>query len=463
MIKFGTDGWRAIIGDDYTVANLKRVSAATAYWLKKTHEKPVVVLGYDCRFSGELFAKVAARVLAHEGCKVHLSDNFASTPMVSLAATELHADAGVVITASHNPPMYNGFKIKSSYGGPALPAQIEEVENLIPEIYEGHIDPFEDLVDSEQIVMVDMETMYCNHARKNFDLDAIRNSGMKLAYDAMFGAGQNVLKRLLPDTICLHCEFNPSFQGTAPEPIMRNLEEISRLIRKQGDIACGLATDGDADRIGLLDSQGNFVDSHHIILMLLNYLHNKKGMTGMVVNSFSCTTKIARFCELHGLDNKVTKVGFKYICEYMVDNDVLLGGEESGGIAVKGHIPERDGIWIGLTIWEYMAKEGKKLEELISEIHGIVGPFAMERSDLHIDEHLKQEIMQKCEQDAFNSFGRYKVERIEKTDGYKFFFDEKRWLMIRPSGTEPVLRTYAEAPTHEEACEILKETKEAIC
>jgi phosphomannomutase len=229
-----------------------------------------------------------------------------------------------------------------------------------------------------------------------------------------------------------------------------------------GDIDSGLATDGDADRVGLYNSTGKFIDSHHIILLLIHYLHKHKGLSGKVVNSFSCTGKIKKLCDLYGLEQQTTKIGFKYICDIMVNEDVLIGGEESGGIAIKGHIPERDGVWIGLVIWEFMAKTGKSLDELIEEVYALVGSFAVERYDLHINEALKQSIVQKCKDNAYSSFGQYSVERVEDIDGFKFHLGDDQWVMIRPSGTEPVLRVYSEAATSENAFAILDATKATI-
>jgi phosphomannomutase len=307
-----------------------------------------------------------------------------------------------------------------------------------------------------------LETMYCKHVEENFDLDAIRNSGMSLAYDAMFGAGQNVIRRLLPNTTFLHCDYNPSFEGQAPEPIHKNLLEFSELIKVSGDIDCGLATDGDADRIGLYDNKGNFVDSHHLILLLIHYLHKYKRMTGKVCIAFSVSPKIKKMCDFYGIDCQVVKIGFKYVCEIMIKEDVLLGGEESGGIAIKGHIPERDGIWMGLVVWEFMAKTGKKLDELIKEVYDIVGSFAFERSDLHLKEEVKNRIVENCQTTGYKSFGNYKVSHVESIDGYKYYFENGDWLMIRASGTEPVLRTYAESSSREAAFDILKVAEKVL-
>lgn len=459
-IKFGTDGWRAIIAEEYTVTNVARVSIATAKWVKEKYENPKIVIGYDCRFAGQLFAETAAKIFIKEGIKVIFSTGFVSTPMVSLGVVKNEASLGVVITASHNPPSYNGFKLKGDFGGPLLPENVAEVEAMIPDTVDFDINALS--LDSDLFTKSDLETLYVEHARANFDFDAIQKSGLKFAYDAMYGAGQNAVKRLLPDAELLHCEQNPGFMGQAPEPIDKNLQEFAGLIKSQGNIDSGLATDGDADRIGLYNSKGEFVDSHHIILLLIHYLVKYKGMSGKVVTAFSCTPKIAKLCEHYGLEHQTVKIGFKYVAGIMISEDCLLGGEESGGIATAGHIPERDGIWMGLIIWEFMAKSGKSLDDLIQEVYELVGPFSFERDDLHISEDLKLAIIDNCKAEKYKNFGDYSVEKIETIDGFKYFFDDDRWYMIRPSGTEPVLRTYCQAPTLKEVREILKIGKDTL-
>jgi phosphomannomutase len=463
-IKFGTDGWRAIIAKDFTVENVARVTQATAEWIKKNNAGTHVVIGHDCRFAGELFAETATKVMATNGIKVKLSKGFVSTPMVSLGTQRLGAGLGIIITASHNPPSYNGFKLKGSYGGPLLPEKVQEIEDIIQDRYEQDLEKttIDDLVRNGMVEYIDLETMYCKHVEENFDLDAIRNSNLELAFDAMYGAGQNVMRRLFPDITFLHCENNPSFDGQAPEPIHKNLLEFSELIRMSQNIDCGLAVDGDADRIGLYDKEGNFIDSHHIILLLIHYLYKYKGMRGKVCAAFSTSVKIKKMCDYYGLDLEVVKIGFKYICGIMLKEDVLLGGEESGGIAIKGHIPERDGIWMGMVIWEFMAKTGKSLSDLIEEVYQITGPFAFERVDLHLKEELKNKIVDDCKNKRFTSFGPYKIERTEDLDGFKYFFNDDEWLMIRASGTEPVLRTYSESHSRAEAFKILKAAEELL-
>ena len=463
-IKFGTDGWRAIIAKDFTVENVARVTEATATWLKKNYETPSVVVGHDCRFAGELFAETAAKIFVANGIKVFLAKDFVSTPMVSLATVKYGASLGIILTASHNPPSYNGYKLKGSYGGPLGPDQVQEVEDMIADKSTINLDTV-DLKAAENnglLQIAPLEDMYVKHVEDNFDLALIKKSGIKFAYDSMYGAGQRVMTRLFPEIVHLHNEYNPSFYGQAPEPIHKNLLEFSNLIKQRGDIDCGLVTDGDADRIGLYDGKGNFVDSHHILLLLVHYLVKYKNKKAKVCTAFSTTVKLKNMCDHYGLPLDVVKIGFKYICGIMITEDVLVGGEESGGIAITGHIPERDGIWMGLVIWEFMAKTSKSLTELIQEVYAITGTFWFERNDLTIAEDLKQRIIENCKKGVYTQFGKYKVQRTDDLDGFKFFIDDNTWTMLRASGTEPVLRVYAEGKDKEQAFDILEEVKKVI-
>lgn len=462
LIKFGTDGWRAIIGKDFTTDNVARVAKATAQWLKNTQSDLTAVIGHDARFAGQLFTETAAKVLVSEGIKVYMAEGMISTPMLSLACHNLKAGIGIVITASHNPPSYNGYKLKSNYGGPTSPADIAVVEALIEEKADIPSVSVEDLIKEGKIELINMEDMYYHHVIKSFDIEKIKKSGLVFGYDAMYGAGQKIVPRLLPDIVAIHCDDNPGFRGTAPEPLHKNLLEFSALIANSTDIEFGFANDGDADRIGAYDSKGQFIDSHHLLLLLIHYLHKFKGMNGKVVVSFTVSNRVKKLCEKYGLPYQVTPVGFKYICDIMVAEDVLVGGEESGGIAVKGHIPERDGVWNALVLMEYMAVTGKSIDELIQEIYAEVGSFAFERYDLHITEELKQRIVEKCKSGAFTSFGPYQIQETETIDGWKYHLDENSWVMIRASGTEPVLRVYSESNTQQEVFNILNTVKEIL-
>lgn len=457
-IKFGTDGWRAVIAHEFTVENVARVSIAVSKWLLSRNDSPIVVIGHDCRFGGKLFLETVAKVFASMKIQVKMADGFVSTPMVSLGITKYNADLGVVITASHNPPDYNGYKLKGSYGGPLMENDTRDIENMIP----GENDFFLDAMKIENftkngfIEKVDLETIYINHVKEHFDIEKIRKSGFHFAYDAMYGSGQNVFKRIMPEIDMLHCEENVMFNHIAPEPLLKNLQEFSNYIKINEKIDCGLAVDGDADRIALFDNVGNYIDSHHIILLLTYYLKKYKNLPGKVVTGFSSTVKVEKLCKHLGVEVQRVRIGFKDICKIMLKEDVLVGGEESGGIAIKGHIPERDGIWMGLTLWQFMTETGKSISNLIEEVHEITGKFAFERSDLRIEPGLKKKIVENCKTGVYESFGNYKVLKVEDLDGYKYILSENQWLMIRPSGTEPVLRTYAEAETKELALDILE-------
>lgn len=462
LIKFGTDGWRAIIAKEYTVDNVARVAAALAIWLRQKQENSLVVVGYDCRFGGELFAETIAKVLASNGVKVALGKGFASTPMVSLAVKQLAAQQGVVITASHNPPAYNGFKLKGPHGGPTPPVDIAAVEALIPDSATVPDVSLDSLKEKGLVEMVDLEERYIDYLKQRFDFEKLNNAPLKLAYDAMFGAGQNVIPKVLPAAVLLHCDYNPSFKGTAPEPIHKNLKEFSELLAHTPELKIGLATDGDADRIGLYDEDGTFVDAHHIILLLIHYLSQYKKMTGKVVVAFSVTDRVKKMCERYGLPIEITKIGFKYISEKMVMEDVLLGGEESGGIAIKGHIPERDGIFDGLTIYEYMMETGKTLKQLCKEVYEIVGTFFYDRHDLKIPNEQKEKIIEDALSGKYQRFGKFKISWVETIDGIKFHLENGGWTMLRASGTEPLLRVYAEGKDKEETASILDAVEKEI-
>lgn len=455
-IKFGTDGWRAIIAREYTVDNVMRVAAGTAQWLKKQGGSRVVI-GYDCRFGGEMFTEATARVFGKHGITSLLAPAYISTPMVSLGVVKTSADLGVVITASHNPPSYNGYKLKSKLGGPSVPADVSAVEALIPDEVPTDLPSLEELRQQGLIEEHDFEQIYLDHVAANFDLDLIRNADFGIAYDAMYGAGQSAMRKLLPGATHLHSEFNPSFMGQAPEPIGRNLGELAETMKSDPKLQLGIANDGDADRIGLFDENGDFVDSHHILLLLLMYQYEYKGIKdGEVILTFSVTDKLKQLAEQYGLDYEVTKIGFKYIAEIMAERDVIVGGEESGGLAVSGHIPERDGIWIGLMIAEYMAKTGKSLNDLIQDVYQKVGSFNCNRDDVHVANDRKWEIVKQAKEDPFKTVGPYTVTDVKHIDGTKFYLDgEDRWLMVRPSGTEPVLRVYAQGADAAEVRKIL--------
>ncbi|MCF8379523.1 MAG: hypothetical protein K9H49_08105 [Bacteroidales bacterium] len=463
-IKFGTDGWRAIIAREFTSENLVRLSLAVSTWLLTKYTDSKVVIGYDCRFGGDMFSMDVAKTLANRGIKVILSDKFTSTPAVSLAVREWGAQLGIVITASHNPYNYNGFKLKSSFGGPLFDDDIKDIENLVN--YENQVDldliKTEVLIEKNLIEIKSLDELYINHLRSNFNVELLKKSASQIAFDPMYGSGQNILPAFIPGINVIHKKQDFFFGKTSPEPLEKNLTEFSKYIIKNEDIKLGIAVDGDADRIALLDGEGNYIDSHHIILLLIHYLAGYKKQKGIIVTGFSSTVKVEKLAEYYRLPVKRVKIGFKQIAHCMLKEDVLVGGEESGGISVKGHMPERDGIWMALLIWEWMEETGKSLNELIGEIYKLTGKFAFSRSDLTIDKQLKATVLSNCLKNKYTRFGEYTIVKYDDLDGFKYYFNDNTWLMIRPSGTEPVLRTYAEAETPEEANKILKIAEEII-
>lgn len=463
-IIFGTDGWRAIIAKEFTTDNVARISFGAAFWLNKQNLPKKVVIGYDCRFGGQLFAETAAKCFTDEGIEVILSKNIVGTPTISFATKHYNCGLGVIITASHNPYDYNGYKLKGHYGGPLLPKEISEVEAYIPMVNTLDINSvsIETLEKSGILQVVDIDQPYLETIRNNFDLPRLNKLGKKVSLDAMYGTGQFVFNKLMPDAQIFRGIRNPLFPGISPEPIPRNLEEYGKFILENKQIEIPLAVDGDADRIAMMKLNGEFLDTHHVMLLLVYYLAKYKGMKGKVATGFSTTVKLKALCDYFGFELEVVPIGFKFICKLMLTEDILMGGEESGGIAVKGHIPERDGIWNGLTLVEAVANTGKSIDELIEEIYEITGSFAFHRIDLKLENTLKNIIVSNCQNNLYQAFGDYKVLRVDTLDGFKFIIDENTWVMIRPSGTEPVLRTYAEAENMEMVLDILKQTHKTI-
>jgi phosphomannomutase len=459
QIKFGTDGWRAVIADEFTIANVRKVSLATARYFAG-HAKVMngIVIGYDARFMSQEFAHAAAQVIASAGVKVLLADKISSTPMTSLAIVKKKAAGGVVITASHNPAKYNGFKIKGDFGGPAHPEMVDAVERELAPLQDAAelplaLEPFEALVKSKKIQFLDLTKIYVDDLKKKIEFDLIRSTKIRIMYDAMFGAGMGVPELLLPRIASIRSEFNPGFQGGHPEPLAQNLEELSVEVR-EGKYHLGIATDGDADRVGAVDEKGNFVDSHRIFAILLKYLIERKHMKGAVAKSLSVSEIIPKMCARYGVPMYETKVGFKYLCRLMTEEDILIAGEESGGLGVKGHLPERDGIYIGFLLAEIMAVRRKKLSELVAELFAEYGEYHYGRIDLHVTQAQKEKIANFYAK-LPKKIGTFAVVRSETTDGYKFFTKDG-WILVRASGTEPLFRVYAEASTPAKVQAMLK-------
>lgn len=467
-ISFGTDGWRAVIADEYTFEGVARVARATAQWLEDTRsgDDLQVALGHDARFLGRRFAEHAARVLAANDVKVHFGETLTSTPAVSNATVALGCDAGVVITASHNPPEYNGFKIKADFGGPGTPEMIAEVEARIPDDAPASSDlpRFDDLVDDGRVQLRDLTGEYLDALRGRLDLEAIRNSGFTIAHDAMFGAGKGMVRRLIGEerTVEVRHADNPGFEGTPPEPIESHLQPLQDAITREGCDA-GIANDGDADRIGMVDENARYVTSHEILALLVKYLHEERGLSGDIVKTFSTTHMLDDMADAYGLSIETTPVGFKHIAPQMVERDVLVGGEESGGIAAAGHIPERDGIYIGLLVVEMMAERGETLSALVQELHDEFGPHYFHRDDIRTTDAQKAKVLDRLEnKGGLQEVDGHAVQDLDTLDGYKHLLGDGSWLLVRPSGTEPVLRVYAESDAPESARALVEDAAEQL-
>ena len=462
-IHFGTDGWRAVISDSFTFHNLRMVTQAIADavaaedWtdgipLTPPPDPHRMVVGFDTRFLSDRYAQEVARVLAANDYTVHLAQADAPTPAISFAVRNLNAAAGIMITASHNAPRYNGVKLKSAYGGSALPDQCREVEVYLNDNEQKGRGPnlmdFEHARDAGKIIRFNPIPAYNEHLRKLIDFDTIAENPQRVVVDSMYGAGRGVIRSILQGTGCdvqeIRGEMNPGFGGVHPEPIARNLVALQRAVGSgMGDF--GLATDGDADRIGAMDERGNFVDPHKIMALALRHLVLKRHLRGSVVRTVSTTRMIDRLCQKYGLTLHETPVGFNHIADYMMKEDVLIGGEESGGISFHGHIPEGDGILMGLLVIEMIATYGCSLADLVEDLLTEVGPVFYDRKDLRLKHPVAKDAMtHKLKEEAPRELGGEKVVQVSAMDGVKYILADDSWLLIRPSGTEPVLRVYAE-------------------
>ncbi|MBL7974193.1 MAG: phosphoglucomutase/phosphomannomutase family protein [Candidatus Kapabacteria bacterium] len=451
MIVFGTDGWRGVIARDFTFDNLALVAQAVANYVKKIDKKsPSVVIGYDTRFMSRDFAEEAARIIASKGIVVNITDGLSSTPLVSYHTKYKSATIGVVITASHNPPKYNGFKLKGKYGGPATPEIVAAVEAELRKIEAKpttlKLRSMEDYVKARLIRPFESKESYIKYLRKKIDFDAINKAGFKILFDPMHGAGLGMLSKVLSNVTEIHGEYNPSFgEVDHPEPIAECLGPAIEHM-KSGKYDVCVATDGDADRVGMIDNEGNFVDSHRIFMLLLKYLREDKKKRGAVVKTVSLTSMVNKYCERNNLELYETPVGFKYTAKLMTEINVIIGGEESGGLGTMLHIPERDGIFNGLLLLEMMAKRGKSLKQMVDELDEEFGSHRYRRRDVHVTEAQKKTILNACAKRP-TRLGKYTVARMDTKDGFKFFTEDGSWLLIRASGTEPLIRFYAESNT----------------
>jgi alpha-D-glucose phosphate-specific phosphoglucomutase len=448
-IKFGTDGWRGIIADDFTFDNVRRVAGAIAsYVLKYEDAQHGVFVGYDTRFASQRAAQIASEVIAAAGIPVKLADDYTPTPAVSYAVKSNGAAGGVMVTSSHNPWNWNGVKFKGKFGGSATPSIMKKVEE---ELRAGAMPQGVPAAIEE----ADLKTPYVAAVCRFADMDLIGKAKFKIAIDSMYGSGRGILAGIFRDRgvqhVSIRQEVNPLFPEINPEPIEPHISLLQKTVISERCDA-GLATDGDADRIGAVAEDGSFVDSHKIFSVLLHWLLERKKWPGDVVRAFNTTRMLDRIAAKYGRKLYETPIGFKYTADLMMEHDILIGGEESGGIGYSRFLPERDGILNCLLLANAMAEEGKTLGQLVADLQREFGPHYYGRRDLHIAEEIKRRAIERARAESTQGLGGYRVLKKENLDGIKFFLDAptngngaEAWILFRASGTEPLLRAYAEA------------------
>ena len=464
MIKFGTDGWRGIIADDFTFDNVRRVAGGiAAYVLRYEDAARGVVVGYDTRFLSQAAARVAAEVIAGAGIPVQISSDSTPTPAISLAVKSQRAAGGVVVTSSHNPWNWNGVKFKAKFGGSATPAIMKVIEE---EVGAGAMPKGS----AASIKEVDLKPAYMEAVSRFADLDLIAEAKFRFAVDSMYGSGRGVLTQIFQnrgiDYVAIRQELNPLFPGINPEPIEPHVEMLRQTVRKENCHA-GLAVDGDADRIGAIAEDGSFVDSHKCFAVLLRWALERKKWPGDVVRAFNTTGMVDRITARYGRKLIECPIGFKYIADLMMEHEIVVGGEESGGIGYSRYLPERDGTLNCLLLANVMAEERKPLGQLVVDLQREYGPHYYGRRDLHITEEMKQSAIRRAGSEQTNHLGRYSIKKKEGLDGIKCFLDVPSsgasgdansavtWVLFRMSGTEPLLRVYAEAASPDLVAEIL--------
>jgi alpha-D-glucose phosphate-specific phosphoglucomutase len=466
-IKFGTDGWRGAIAATYTFDNVRIVAQATANYLKaQAQHTDGLVVGYDMRFASEFFAAAVAEVIAANGIKVWLCERAAPTPAVSYSILTHRAAGAAVITASHNPWTDNGYKYKPEYAGSADPKTISAIEQQVGEIWEtGAIEtmPVEDAVSAGRVEKFDAAPDYLSRLGELIDLDRLRRSSLNIVVDPMYGAGIGYFPSLLSGGTLQLTEINnhrnPFFGGVNPEPIAVNLGKLMGAVPRSGAHA-GVAVDGDADRVGLVDEKGNFINQLLVYGLLIMYLLEKKGWRGAIVKSVTTTSMANRLAERFGVPVIETPVGFKYIGPAMQANDAMIGGEESGGYAFRGHIPERDGVLAGLYLLEMLLDYGMPLSAIVDHLQDLAGPSYYDRIDVRFPEERRSEVLARFAGEHPRDIAGQAVDHVQTTDGFKYFLADGSWLLVRASGTEPLIRLYTESSSPEMAQNVLRAGKE---
>jgi len=457
-IRFGTDGWRGVVGQDFTLDNVRVVAQAIADYVNSASDsKKELAVGYDARTLSVESAEAIAEVLAGNDIRVLLSENIVPTPTLVYAIEHRSLGGGVMVTASHNPPRFNGIKFKPYYAGSADVEITTAIESRLGKV-QPKVISLEEAKRNGSVRVVDLWASYEENLRSYVDLRVLGEAKLKVVADPMHGCQGRLLERVLSETSCrvetIHAEPDSAFGGLSPEPIPPHVEELQKAVLEEGaDI--GLAADADGDRVGAVDAGGQFVTPHQILAMLLLHLHNNRGWRGIVVKTITTSTLIERIARDLRLPWRETPVGFKHICQIMRNEDVLIGGEESGGISFKNYFPERDGALSGLLLLELMATEGKKIEEIMSHIDATYGSFRYRRRDIGLSEEKKKKLFDSLKSNPPCHIGEEDVAEVKTYDGVKLILENDDWLMLRASGTEPIVRIYAEAKSFEKVDKLL--------
>lgn len=452
-IKFGTDGWRALIADTFTFDNVRLVTQALVKHLEATGlAAKGVAVGYDNRFQSEDFARAAAEVCSGAGIKTFLTSHSVPSPVLSFSVNQLGLGMGIMITASHNPPAWNGFKIKENFGGSAFPETTKAVEKQLEKLQTSNFKPQNNSAKS-QITMFDPDPAYLTKIKSLVNLELLKNHNLRIIIDPMHGSGAGYFKKLGIQHQEIRGNRDPLFSGVNPEPLPINLEESISFVKETAlkyanELTACIILDGDADRLAAIDGSGRFINTHNVFSLLLRQLVVHKKLSGDVVKTFNMSNLIDKLCRQFNRPLTVTPIGFKHVAKLMLARDILLGGEESGGMGIKGTIPERDGILAGLLLLELMALEKKTLAQILDEMMNEHGYFYYDRIDRHTEK--ARSVFEKLSQEPPHEFGGMKISKIETLDGFKLNFENESWILFRASGTEPLLRIYAESRTPEE-------------
>ena len=470
-IKFGTDGWRGIIADDYTYESVRVATQGIAQYLV-SRPNPSAVVGYDTRFSSDLFAREVAQVLAANGVKVHLIDTPAPTQVATYAILDRKTSGGLVITASHNPYYFSGLKYKPEYAGSASPDVTNRLEQEIQRVLRGGRVKqvrFDDAVRDGRIEIFDPKPAYVAQVNRLVKLDRIKAAGLRILHEPMYGASQGYVRALLDGDKTtveeIHQERNPGFGGMHPEPIAQYMPEaMERMASRRFDL--GIANDGDADRVGIIDERGQFINQLQVMALLMMYLLEKRGLKGDVVRSLTSTSMADKLGQRFGVTVHEMPVGFKYLGPKMMEVNGILAGEESGGFAFRGHIPERDGVLSGIMFADMIVDYGRPLSKILEHLVELVGPHFYARHDLHLDRQeyaaRRSELYGRLQQEAPSELAGNRVVRSRTDDGFKYYLDDGSWVLIRFSGTEPLIRVYSEAGSKERVEQLLAALEERL-